>query len=87
MTNEVIDTIAGESEDLGLHVDLCSQRYAQLIRKFDQVDHSLQTIHTTLIDIQGRLNVEQTSKLRTYLSWAGIVITALLGAVIALVTQ
>lgn len=86
MSNEVIETVSGEETNLQLHVDLCSQRYSQLIRKFDEVDEGLKSIKETLIDIQNRLHQEQNSKLTTYLAWAGVVITTLLGAVIGMLT-
>ncbi len=87
MSNDVIETVQGESENLQLHVDLCSQRYTQLIRKFDEVDEVLKDIKGTLLDIQEKLQKEQSNKLATYLGWSGVIITILLGAVIGLVTK
>ena len=87
MSNQVIETIEGEATNLALHVQLCEQRYLQLLTKLDQVDDNLHNIHTIIKDIQSKLDGGQNSQLRTYLTWAGVVITALLGAVIHLVIR
>ena len=87
MSNVVIETMTEEGSNLALHVQLCEQRYLQLLRKFDQVDQSLGKINETLVDIQSRLETEQSTKLKTLLSWAGVVIVTLLGAVVHLVTK
>lgn len=87
MSNAVIETVQEEGSNLALHVQLCEQRYLQLLYKFDQVDHSLEKINQNLGVIQSKLETEQSSKLKTYLSWAGVVIVALLGAVLHLVTK
>ena len=87
MSNAVIETMTVEGSNLALHVQLCEQRYLQLLHKFDQVDASLDKITATLVIIQSKLETEQSTKLKTYLSWAGVVIVSLLGAVIHLVTR
>lgn len=87
MSNAVIETVTEEGSNLALHVQLCEQRYLQLLRKFDQVDHSLEKINAALVVIQSKLETEQSSKLKTYLSWAGVVIVALGGAVLHLITR
>ena len=85
MNNQVIETIDGEATNLALHVQLCEQRYLQLLTKLDTVDDNINTIHTIIKDIHAKLDSEQKGQLRTYLGWAGVVITALLAAVIHLV--
>lgn len=87
MSNAVIETMTEEGSNLALHVQLCEQRYLQLLHKFDQVDASLDKINATLVVIQSKLETEQSTRLRTYLSWAGVVIVSLLGAVVHLVTR
>ena len=87
MSNAVIETMTEEGSNLALHVQLCEQRYLQLLHKFDQVDASLDKINSTLVIIQSKLETEQSTKLKTYLGWAGVVIVSLLGAVIHLVTR
>ena len=69
------------------HVQLCEQRYLQLLHKFDQVDSNLEKINATLATIQSKLETEQSSKLKTYLSWAGVVVVALLGTVLHLIAK
>lgn len=87
MSNAVIETVTEEGSNLALHVQLCEQRYLQLLHKFDQVDSNLEKITATLVQIQSKLETEQSSKLKTYLSWAGVVVVALLGTVLHLITR
>lgn len=77
----VIENIESERTDLKLHVDLCAQRYNQLIDKFDEVDQRLDAIQVTCETIKTELvNMKQNTS-NTYLKWAGAVIL-LLGSVI-----
>lgn len=87
MSNAVIETVTEEGSNLTLHVQLCEQRYLQLLHKFDQVDSNLEKINATLVTIQSKLETEQSSKLKTYLSWAGVVVVALLGTVLHLIAK
>lgn len=87
MSTQVIDRVDGEEKDLVLHVQLCEQRYIQLITKLDQVDAALDDIKSTLYNINLKLERDESSKLKTYLGWAGVVITTLLGAVVTMVLR
>ena len=80
----VIGPIQGESEDLGLHVDICSQRYGQLISKFDEVDQRLDRIEHTCAEIKTALASTQKENLLRYLAWAGVIISVLAGVVVTL---
>lgn len=71
----------GEAENLALHVQLCEQRYLQLINKFDDVDKKFDKIEIILNEIKGNLTNEETTKYKTYLTWSGVVIVALIGVV------
>ena len=44
MTIAVIDTLPDEGTNLALHVQLCEQRYLQLLTKLDQTDRALTDI-------------------------------------------
>ena len=77
--NTVIETVDEETDNLELHTKLCSQRYQQLIHKFDIVDQRLDLIENSLIEIKECLVKNDSDTLKKYLSWAGIIITALLG--------
>ena len=81
MHNEVIETMEEESTNLALHTKLCAQRYNQIINKFDKVDGRLTKIEEMLIEIKSSIIGEEAAKYKTYLSWAGVVITALVGVV------
>ena len=84
MSNEVIGSIPQEQTDLSLHVQLCEQRYLQLINKFDDVDRKFDKIETMLIDITGNLKKNTTDN---YLKWASGIIFVLSTALIGLVTK
>jgi hypothetical protein len=86
MSNTVIETVTEETTNLALHVQLCEQRYLQLLNKFDQVDARLDQIAETLGDINERIGRNQHAQLQTYLAWAGVVITALAGGIFHLLT-
>lgn len=87
MSTQVIERMSGEDTNLALHVQLCEQRYIQLISKLDQVDATLADIKATLHTITIKLERDESSKLKTYLSWAGVVIVALLGGLISVATR
>jgi len=74
----VIEPVAGEGHNLELHTELCAQRYNQLIAKFDEVDGRLTKIEAMLVDIHSQVGGLDTQRYRTYLVWAGVVITTLL---------
>ena len=86
MTTQLIETVTEETTNLALHVQLCEQRYLQLLNKFDQVDARLDQIAATLGDINERIGRNQHAQLQTYLTWAGVVIVALMGTVLHLIT-
>lgn len=83
--SELIEKIIGENNNLELHVELCQQRYTQLIEKFDVVDTRLDKIETMLVEIKSGLKSEETQKYRMYLTWAGTAITLLVGVIVALI--
>jgi len=78
--SEIIDTVTGEENSLELHVRLCEQRYKQLIGKFDTVEQRLDRLESHIVDIKDSLKGTDTTKYKTYLGWAGIAITAIIGA-------
>jgi len=82
MDNSIINIVDQESTDLALHVDLCQQRYLQLIKKIDTIDEKLETIDNTIQEIKLMVSHNESTKLKTYLSWAGFIIVTLIGLVI-----
>ena len=82
MESTLITKMAQESTDLALHVDLCEQRYLQLINKIDSVDTKLETMDTTIQEIKLMLSANESTKFKTYLSWAGFIIVTLIGIII-----
>jgi len=72
----VIQPIAEESENLRLHVDLCAQRYNQLISKFDEVDERLDRITSVCEEIKQSLGRDQKETYLRYLNWAGVMALA-----------
>jgi len=83
----VIGPIPEESESLRLHVDLCAQRYNQLINKFDEVDERLDRITVMCEEIKQSSNATQKENFVRYLTWAGAIITVLVGVIVTLATR
>ena len=84
MIDTVIDPVEEESNDLSLHVTLCSLRYNQLIHKFTEVDVRLRQIEENIVFIKETLQKMDNAKDKTYLKWGGFVIVTLVGVVISL---
>jgi len=78
----VIENLQAEKTNLELHVDLCAERYGQLIRKFDEVDDRLDQLTIMVSDIKRSVETITTTTQATYLKWAGFIIVTLLGIVI-----
>jgi tetrahydromethanopterin S-methyltransferase subunit G len=85
MSNEILASLEAEQTDLSLHVQLCEQRYLQLLSKFDAVDHKFDKIENMLVEITDKLKKDTTDN---YLKWGGAIIgilsTTLIGLVIKL---
>jgi hypothetical protein len=75
----VIENIDAERTNLELHVDLCAQRYNQLIVKFDEVDLRLDQLTQLCSDIKDSVITLRSSTQTTYLKWAGFIIVLLTG--------
>ena len=78
----VITNLEAERTNLELHVDLCAQRYNQLIAKISEVDDRLDNLAELCSDIKASLDSIKTNTQATYLKWAGFIIVTLLGIVI-----
>jgi hypothetical protein len=78
----VIRNIQAEKDSLDLHVDLCAERYNQLILKFDEVDSRLAELTQMVAEIKNSVTQATTSALHTYLKWSGFIIVTLLGIVV-----
>jgi len=84
MTEALIASLPAEQENLSLHVQLCEQRYLQLLAKFDDVDRKFDRIENILVDINQKIRSDTTE---LYLKWAGGIIFVLATALIGLVTK
>ena len=73
----VIENIEAERTNLQLHVDLCAQRYTQLIVKFDEVDQRLDELTKLCSEIKNSIADVKSSTQSTYLKWAGFIIVVL----------
>ena len=87
MALELIASIDAEREDLGTHVDICAQRYAQLINKLDSVDQRFDRLESVVREIHDRVINTREDTLKTYLGWAGVIIAVLLSSTAYLVTR
>lgn len=85
MGNDIIETVEAERTSLDLHVDLCAQRYTQLINKFDIVDTKFTKIETMLVEIKESIKVDEDKNVSRYLKWAGAIIGLLSSTLIGLV--
>lgn len=83
----IIERMPGEVTDLALHVNLCEQRYIQLIDKFDQVDRRLDKIEEVLVEIRTTIAVDRKDNTDKYLKWAASLIVVLSSALIGVVTH
>ena len=77
----VIENLEAERKDLSLHVDLCAQRYTQLIIKFDEVDRRLDQLAILCSEIKDSINNVKANTQSIYLKWAGFMIITLSGIV------
>lgn len=83
----LIASIPAEADNLALHVQLCEQRYLQLINKFDEVDRKFERIETMLVEIKNDVKTNQKDNVSNYLKWAGGIIFVLSTTVIGLATH
>ena len=74
---ELIPDIAAERESLEVHVDVCAQRYALILQRLDSVDTRFDRIETVVQEIHHKITRNQDQTLRTYLTWAGVIIAGL----------
>lgn len=81
MQLELIKNIDAERESLDVHVDICAQRYLQLINKLDSVDQRFDRLEGVVEEIRDRVTDSREDTLKTYLTWAGIIIAGLTGIV------
>jgi hypothetical protein len=75
---ELIPDIAAERESLEVHVDICAQRYALLLQRLDGMDARFDRMETVVQEIHSRITKNQDQTLKTYLMWAGLIITGLI---------
>ncbi len=78
--SDFIDNLVEEQTNLALHTKLCAQRYQQITDKFESIDHRLDKIESTLIEIKDVVTQDRGDNYRRYLGWAGVIITTLLAA-------
>lgn len=76
-----IENLEAERTNLELHVDLCAQRYNQLIVKFEEVDQQLSELTNLCNDIRNNLVKNNSDTKDTYLKWAGVIIVILAGVI------
>jgi hypothetical protein len=75
---ELIPDIAAERESLEIHVDICAQRYALILQRLDGMDARFDRMETVVQEIHSRITKNQDQTLKTYLMWAGVIITGLI---------
>lgn len=75
---DLIQELEQESTDLALHVDVCAQRYGQLIGKFDVVDEKFSRIEASLVSIREMVAEDRLAAQRTWLAVATTAVLTLL---------
>jgi len=85
--SDLIASIPAESDNLSLHVQLCEQRYLQLLSKFDDVDRKFTRIEDTLVAIKNSIETKEEAHTEKYLKWAGVIIGLLGTFSLGLVTH
>lgn len=76
-----------ETESLPAHVSLCQERYKQLESRIDSIEKKLTGIDITLCEIRDAITQDRKEQFKQFLTWAGVVITALLGSCGWLITH
>lgn len=76
-----------EDTDLGLHVAACAQRYEQLIQRIEHIEHKLQSIQSSIIEIKEMIARERQSTLKQYLTWGSSIVLILLTMIGVLITR
>ena len=80
-----IEKTEQETTDLALHAELCSQRYEGILDKLETLDDKLTVAATAMLDLKEKMVTNNRDAI--YLRWSGVVITALLGALLHLLTK
>jgi hypothetical protein len=76
-----------ESENLAAHVSICQERYKQLDQRIDSVEKKLTGIDITLCEIRDAIQSDRKAQFKQFLTWAGVIITVLLGSLGWLLTH
>lgn len=69
-----------EAENLAAHVALCAERYEELDSRIVRIEKKLIDIDITLCEIRDAINRDRKDNFRLFLTWAGVIITTLLGS-------
>jgi hypothetical protein len=86
-THAVVAEITTEREDLAVHVDLCVERYGQIVDRLDSMDQRFDRIESVMVEIKQTLQAAESSHLNRYLTWAGVIIAGLTGIIAFLAGQ
>jgi hypothetical protein len=82
--SDVIERIEAEETNLKLHVDLCAQRYHQIVDSLSKIDTRFDHMEAMIADIKTSLKQNTTDN---YLKWAGAIIGVLSTTLIGLVIK
>ena len=87
MDNWGFATLPNESTDLALHVQLCEQRYQQLLYKCEAIDTRIEELNNTLTEINSTLSKDKSQSYDKHMGWAIAIILALSGWIFHLLTK
>ena len=76
-----------EKENLEAHVELCAERYDALETKLDTVEEKVSSLETSVGEIKDMITHLDRRRSTQLITWAGTVITMLIGVVGWLLTK
>lgn len=76
-----------EKENLEAHVELCAERYDALETKLDTVEEKVSSLETSVDEIKNMITHLDRRRSTQLITWAGTVITMLIGVVGWLLTK
>ena len=68
----VFPLLGKEKEDLGVHVDICAERYKGLDERLTKVEKKIDELHSTVQSLRTELT-------KTLIATAGTIVVALIG--------
>ena len=82
-----LQTVEQEHNDLGLHVDLCAQRYASLDARLIKIEEKIVKIEEKLEGFEGILTENKRSLSTVIISSSATILAGLLGLIVTVLLK